>query len=71
MKSMPKPLRVKFVPVPEYADQAMAQMPFGDGSLLDALALRLGKILGETISRDVFNPDELPDHLIVLPVWPP
>ena len=36
MKTMPKALRVKFVPVPENADRAIEHLRFGEGSLHDA-----------------------------------
>ena len=63
MKTMPKPLRVKFVPVPEHAEQAIQGLTFGHGSLYDALATRLGKMSGERIDRDAFAPAELPAYL--------
>jgi ATP-dependent helicase HrpA len=64
VKSLPKTLRVKFVPVPENADIVMASlrsiavsaMP---PNLLDQLADQLGKIAGEYIDRAAFNLDEI------------
>ncbi|MEA2710905.1 MAG: ATP-dependent helicase HrpA, partial [Phycisphaerales bacterium] len=65
MKTMPKALRVKFVPVPEHADQAIANLRFGEGSLNEALAHQLGKISGEAMDRDAFAPQELPPYLLM------
>jgi ATP-dependent helicase HrpA len=65
MKTMPKPLRVKFVPVPEHADQVMKTLSFGQGSLHEALAMALGKIAGEVIDADAFSPRELPADLLM------
>ncbi len=63
MKSMPKALRVKFVPVPEHADRAIAGLQFGQGSMLDALAKQLGKIIGEAVDRQAFSVADLPAYL--------
>jgi ATP-dependent helicase HrpA len=62
---MPKALRVKFVPVPEYADRAIEHLRFGEGSMYDALAHQLGKISGEAMDRDAFAPQELPPYLLM------
>ena len=63
MKTMPKALRVKFVPVPEHADQALAALRLSDPSLHDALAYALGKQIGEPMDRSAFAPSELPAYL--------
>src|SRR6185369_6820860 len=66
IKSLPKALRVKFVPVPEHADRVMKLlMEHGRDAhatretLLDVLADQLGKIAGEYIDRDAFKLEEL------------
>jgi len=64
MKTMPKALRVKFVPVPEHADQALAALRLSDPSLHDALAYALGKQIGEPMDRSAFAPSELPAYLL-------
>ena len=43
IRTMPKALRVNFVPAPDFARRAVHRMPFGQGNLLDALAAALGK----------------------------
>ena len=63
IRSMPKPLRVQFIPAPEVAQAAATAMPFGHGSLLDAFALALGKRAGMQLARTVFDLNALPDHL--------
>jgi len=63
IKSLPKDLRVNFVPAPDCADTAFAALRPGDGSLLDALALFLGKQKGISVPRDAFDPSSLLDHL--------
>src|SRR4051812_28295594 len=63
IKSLPKDLRVNFVPAPDFADAAFAALRPGDGSLLDALALFLGKQKGISVPRDAFDPSSLLDHL--------
>ena len=63
IRSMPKPLRVQFIPAPEVAAAATASLTFGAGSLLDALALTLGKRAGTTLARTVFDEAAIPEHL--------
>jgi ATP-dependent helicase HrpA len=65
MKTMPKSLRVKFVPIPESANAALNALDPAEGSLLDALATRLGKISGEPIDRTAFAPEDLPPYLLM------
>lgn len=62
LRTLPRELRVKFVPAPDVADAVMPNMP-GRGSLLDAFADQLGKRIGSLVPRSVFAPDELPEHL--------
>jgi ATP-dependent helicase HrpA len=63
IRSMPKPLRVQFIPAPEVARAAAANLLIGQGSLLDAFALALGKRAGMQLSRTAFDTGTLPDHL--------
>lgn len=65
MKTMPKPLRVKFVPVPEHADRAIAALRLSAASLHDELAYQLGRIIGEVVDHDAFAPQELPAYLLM------
>ena len=64
IKSLPKGLRVNFVPAPQFADNAFATLkPEGDTPLVEALALFLGSKSGVRIPRDAFDPASLFDHL--------
>jgi ATP-dependent helicase HrpA len=65
MKSMPKALRVKFVPVPEHADRAIAALrpPASAPSLHDELAYALGKMIGEPMDRNAFAPADINSYL--------
>lgn len=63
IRTLPKTLRVKFVPVPEFAAEAARQLKPSDGRLLDALARHLGKAAGETVRAEGFHPGVLPEYL--------
>ena len=63
IRTMPKALRVNFVPAPDFARRAVHRMPFGQGNLLDALAAALGKLSGLSVRAEDFSPDGLPDYL--------
>ena len=58
--TLPKDLRVKFVPVPETVKSVLPTLKFGDGSLYDQLAWQLGKMIGQTVSPLAFSPDQIP-----------
>jgi ATP-dependent helicase HrpA len=63
IRTLPKAVRVNFVPAPDYADRAVEAMTFGQGALLDALAIVLGKFSGLTVRSEDFDPTELPGFL--------
>lgn len=65
IKSLPKDLRVNFVPAPEYAEAAAAALKPGDDAvaLTDSLAYWLGKQRGVVVPREAFDPSSLLDHL--------
>ena len=63
LRTMSRELRVKFVPAPDVADAVIPNLTPGRGPLLDAFADQLGRRIGTVISRAVFAPDEVPDHL--------
>ncbi|MBI5329495.1 MAG: ATP-dependent RNA helicase HrpA [Betaproteobacteria bacterium] len=75
IKTLPQGIRRAFVPVPEYARAAVAQLPSPAGGragdegatpvapLADALAAFLTKATGQTIPRDAWRPEALPPHL--------
>ncbi|MFI2648355.1 ATP-dependent RNA helicase HrpA [Micromonospora fulviviridis] len=65
IRSLPKPIRRNFVPVPDYARAALAQMPAGEEPLLDALARQLRRMTGVTVAPDAWDVGKLPPHLRV------
>jgi ATP-dependent helicase HrpA len=63
IKSLPKQLRVQFVPAPEYAEQAYQRLTKPEGSLYEALAIFLSKTKGVSVRANDFDPGSLLDHL--------
>ncbi len=66
IKSLPKQLRRNFVPVPDFARAALANMSGYDATeepLLDALERELLALSGVRVPRDAWEPDKLPEHL--------
>jgi ATP-dependent helicase HrpA len=63
IKTLPKALRTKFVPVPDFAEACVSRMRFGEGSLVDAVSAQLERLSTVTIPRDAWRPQDLPDHL--------
>ncbi|TMM35574.1 MAG: ATP-dependent RNA helicase HrpA [Actinobacteria bacterium] len=63
IRTLPKPLRREFVPVPDYARAALAQLSTMDGDLLDALELGLRRLAGVPVPHDAWQPDKVPEHL--------
>jgi ATP-dependent helicase HrpA len=63
IRSLPKQLRIAFVPAPDTARAVLARLGPARGDLLDALAAELGRIGGVTIPRDAWDLAALPAHL--------
>ncbi len=63
VKSLPKHIRKRFVPVPQTVERCLEIEPEAKGSLYEWLGMRLRKLTGEAIPNTAWNPDELPDHL--------
>jgi ATP-dependent helicase HrpA len=65
LRSLPKALRVNFVPAPDRAREALARMtPYaGREPLLDALARELRAMTGVAVPREAWALDRVPDHL--------
>ncbi len=63
IKSLPKSLRILFVPAPETAKRVFNQITYGQGKLLPQLAEQLRKISGENIPVSAFEPHRIPSHL--------
>ncbi len=63
LRTLPKDLRRRLVPLPEIAQRFARDLPFAQGPLLPALAARVSAELSERISPDVFRAEALPEHL--------
>ncbi|HZZ41329.1 MAG TPA: DUF3418 domain-containing protein [Tepidisphaeraceae bacterium] len=63
IRSLPKPLRIPFVPIPETAERISREIKFRAEPLLHSLAHHLGKITGTSLPPSSFNPSELPAYL--------
>ncbi len=65
IRSLPKQLRVNFVPAPDVARSVLARLDPADGDLLDVLGAELTRLRGVPVPRDAFDPGKLPAYLRV------
>ncbi|WP_327039454.1 ATP-dependent RNA helicase HrpA [Micromonospora maris] len=65
IRSLPKPVRRNFVPVPDFARAALAAITPGEEPLLDALTRQLRRMTGVTVPREAWDLGRLPAHLRV------
>jgi ATP-dependent helicase HrpA len=63
VRSLPKQLRVNFVPVPDAVAKVMPLLDPGRGSLYAQMADALSRTGGVRVPRDSFREDVLPPHL--------
>ncbi|MEZ0578201.1 ATP-dependent RNA helicase HrpA [Nocardioides sp. MH1] len=63
LRSLPKQLRVNFVPAPNTARAFLQQVPAGEEPLLDALERYLRSTTGVHVPRDAWGLAQLPAHL--------
>lgn len=64
LRSLPKALRVSFVPAPDTARAALEQLPGEpDGPLVDALGTVLRRMTGVVVPPDAWDVAKVPDHL--------
>jgi ATP-dependent helicase HrpA len=63
IRSLPKQLRVNFMPMAETATEAARGMSFRAGSLVQSLAQWLGKRAGVTIPPNSFDLSAMPEYL--------
>lgn len=63
IRSLPKPLRRNFVPVPDNAARARGGLVPYSGPLAEALAAELTQMAGERIRPSDFDLEKVPDHL--------
>ncbi len=63
LRSLPKALRVSFVPAPNHARAFLAAVPPGDEPLLDALERHLRATTGVVVPRAAWDWSKVPPHL--------
>ncbi len=63
VRSLPKPVRRRFVPVPDVVAAVLAAVGPEDGSLVEAVDAQLARIGGEPIPAGSWDLDRLADHL--------
>jgi ATP-dependent helicase HrpA len=63
IRSLPKNLRVNFVPAPNKAREFLATVPAGDEPLLDALERWLRSTTGVVVPRAAWDWAKVPEHL--------
>jgi ATP-dependent helicase HrpA len=63
IRTLPKPLRTLFVPVPDTARAVLPELGAPHGDLLDALSAALGRRAGVPVPRSAFDEARLPAHL--------
>lgn len=63
IKSLPKTQRRNFVPAPNYADAVLSSVEPLQGSLREALALRLFRMTGAKVDAEDFDTSALDEHL--------
>jgi ATP-dependent helicase HrpA len=63
LRSLPKSLRVSFVPAPNHARAFLAAAPPGEEPLLDALERHLRATTGVVVPRDAWDWGKVPAHL--------
>ena len=63
LKGLPKTLRRQFVPVPEYAERCLRNLPASEEPLVQTLGAVLKEMTGVHVPEDAWQPAQLPDHL--------
>ncbi len=63
IRSLPKPLRVHFVPAPNHARDFLAKVPAGEEPLLDALERHFRSTTGVVVPREAWDWTKVADHL--------
>ena len=63
LRSLPKSLRVNFVPAPDHARAFLAAVTPGEEPLLDALERHLRRSTGVVVTRGDWDLDKVPNHL--------
>lgn len=63
IRSLPKELRRPLVPAPDTAKKALAAIRFGEGDMLESLAVILSRLAGQSVPPSAFQEEKLPTIL--------
>ncbi|HKY76498.1 MAG TPA: ATP-dependent RNA helicase HrpA, partial [Acidimicrobiia bacterium] len=63
IRSLPKEVRRSFVPVPDYARDALRRITPAGGPLLETLARELGRLTGDPVPPGSWDWERVPPHL--------
>ena len=63
IRTLPKGMRVRLFPLREVAEAAAESIPFGVGSMVDAVAAHLSSVAGTALAAADFDRAQLPPHL--------
>jgi ATP-dependent helicase HrpA len=63
IRSLPKEVRRSFVPVPDYARDALRRITPENGPLLETLARELGRLTGDPVPPGSWDWERVPPHL--------
>jgi ATP-dependent helicase HrpA len=63
IRSLPKRLRVNFVPAPDVARQVLSRLDPSSGRLLESLSRELRAMTGVEVPLDAWDTSRIPDHL--------
>jgi ATP-dependent helicase HrpA len=63
IRSLPKQLRVNFVPVPDYARAVLDEATPAEGPLLDTVERQLRRLTAVPVPHNAWQLDRVPDHL--------
>jgi ATP-dependent helicase HrpA len=65
IRSLPKAVRRRLVPIPERAADVLASVSPSDGPLVEAVARRLAALTGEPVSPGDMDLSRVPEHLLM------
>ncbi len=63
LRTMPKPVRKPFVPIPDTVSAIMPELITSEGNLIESVRLALRNLRGEALPADALSIERLPDHL--------
>jgi ATP-dependent helicase HrpA len=63
IKTLPKDMRIHFIPAPDTAKAITPLLRFGEGDLIASIAWQLGRRSEIHVPRDAWQPEALPDWL--------